>query len=271
MNCGKYYGEYIGNLEYVSSQLLGIINGNILPALPSTGFPVDVKDPRGVCVSTYTPKDSVVFDCTIWNTIKEKLINSSEESGEVATTGILVYLCDTLDCILKRTVGLNYGFAAQLERFLCLCESLETRLDSICCNGKCPEVIGDLLCVLMQILTKLISAVSKAAVLVYYATCDINPTTGNTVIATFFECMLCDLINDLCELEKLIPELSAIVIAFATCDMQKCTPCYTAPCAPKKVRPICPPNMMHYGNNGYGQNYGGCCGSGCCGGCNKGK
>ena len=268
MNCGQYITEYIGNLEYVSSQLLGIINGIILPPIP-TGVPFTVKDSTGICVATSTPVASVVFDCSIWDTIKEKLINSSEESSEITTTGILVYLCDTLSCILKNTTGLNYGFAAQLERFLCLCESLETRLDSICCNAKCS---GDLLCLLMQILTNLISSISKAATLAYYATCDINPTNGNTVIASFFECMVCDFINDLCDLEKLIPELSAIVIAFATCDMQKCTPCYTAPCAPKKVRPICPPNvMMNYGNNGYGQNYGGSCGSGSCCGCNKGK
>ncbi len=261
--CGKYVKKYLGNLEYVSNGILGIINEHILPN-EIVNAPYDITDDKCVCLpicnDTETPTclttdSSKVFDCVLWQEIKNHLIVVSNEPDD--TQGYLVVLCHTLRCILKNTPNINHGFAAQVERLLCLCESLETRLDSICCNNKCPEIIGDLLCLLIQILTKLVSTISKVSVLVYYSQCDINPTTGNRVIASFFDCMVCDFVNDLCELEKLIPELSAIVIAFATCNMQSCTPCYTASSTPKRVRPICPTNMTG-SNNYHGQNCGGC-------------
>lgn len=61
--------------------------------------------------------------------------------------------------------------------------------------------------------------------------------------------MACGFVNNLCELEKLIPEIRAIVVGFATCDMQKCTHCYTEPSVPRKTGPICPQNMMSNCNN----------------------
>jgi len=164
---------------------------------------------------------------------------------------------------------MNYGLKAQFERFKCLCQSLTARIEGIRCNDSCDDIIGDLLCLLIQLLTKLISAVSKAATLVYYADC-VSDTTDccRKRIVVFFECMTCDFVNDLCELEKLSNELNAILIAFIAFDMQNCTPCGTAKCAPVKQRPMCPPNMMNCGCHGhkppygYGHKPGGC-------GCNK--
>lgn len=253
-DCGKYVKAYLGNLEYVSDALLEIINEKILKSENGQ----DVLDDECKCkdFSHYEDtENAIVFNCDKWNEIKDKLIIvSSDESDNY---GILRVLCDTIKCYLEKTYHINHAFAAQLERLHCLCESLETRLDSIVCNNKCPEIIGDLLCLLMQILTKLISVVAKVSTLIYYADC--YTTHDNKVVKTFFECMLCDFINDLCELEKLIQELTSIVIGFATCDMHMCTPCFTTPCAPKKVRPICPPNLMHGGNYGYGANHNGGC------------
>lgn len=266
VTCGNYIKEYIGNLEYVSNGILGLINTKILPLDTIIGSdpnkknaPFDITSSTCVCVdpTTLSKGTTTVFDCTLWETIKNSLVIVSGDSTD--TQGYLVVLCQTLKCILKNTANINHGFAAQLERFTCLCESLETRLDSVCCNNKCPEIIGDLLCLLMQILTKLISAVSKAAVLVYYAECSSQPiATANKIVSSFFDCMVCDFVNDLCELEKLIPELSSIVIGFATCDIQSCTPCYTSPSAPKRVRPMCPPNTISGGNCRYGQASSGC-------------
>lgn len=257
--CGTYVIPYLKNLEYVSDRLLGIINEHILPDLYD-GCPAIILTDSCDCLPICDSCDGItdVFNCVLWKTIKDHLIIMSSDSYD--PQGYLAVLSQTLKCVLSNVSYLNHGFAAQLERFLCLVQSLETRLDSICCNNKCPEIIGDLLCLLMQILTKLISAVSKVSTLLYYSECQSKSTysTGNKVVMSFFECMVCDFVNDLCELEKLIPELSAIVIGFATCDVQSCTPCYTASSTPRKVRPVCPPNMNNGYNNGYGQNYGGC-------------
>lgn len=267
--CGKYIKEYIGNMEYVSQGILTIINSIILS--PEDG-PNDITNDKceclPICDGTNSPcvteSPAKVFNCQTWEEIKNSLI---DESALITDTGgYIPLLCQTIKCFLEKIDKVNYGFAAQMERFLCLSESLNTRLDSVCCNGKCPDLVGDLLCLLMQILTKLISAVSKAATLMYYNDCNTDVTTGNRVIASFFECMACDFVNDLCELEKLIPEISAVVIGFATCDMQKCTPCYTAPSVPRKVRPMCPANMMNHGGvygGGYPYQHQGGCGCSC--------
>lgn len=256
--CGTYNQFYLENLAYVSNSLLDVIYGsNVLGVSPIS------HDLSTSCLGSSTPPSNV-FDCDDWVAIKQLLISPSDDPDNV---GYLLTLCDTLACIIEN-VTMSYGLKAQFERFRCLCESIESRVDSIHCISRCEEVIGDLLCLLIQLLTKLISAVSKAATLVYYAQCANNPTNCNRSIPAFFECMTCDFVNDLCELEKLVPELSAIVMAFIACDMQNCTPCGTAACAPVKPRPICPPNMMHgccHGsrpNYGHGQNSCGC-------GCNK--
>ncbi len=239
--CGNFVPQYIGNMEFVSERLLDVINQHILLGVEEGHN--DITDVNCVCLPLDPTGKSRVFDCTIWATIKDLLIDVSEENEN---SGYLTLLCQTIRCFLNQTEKINHGFAAQMERFLCLVESLATRLDSVCCNNKCPELIGDLLCLLMQILTKLISSVSKAALLMYYNDCDTNAIDGNRVVSSFFECMACDFVNDLAELEKLIPEVSAIVVGFATCDMQQCTPCYTAPSVPRKVRPMCPTNMTGY-------------------------
>ncbi|MEG2984476.1 MAG: hypothetical protein RR835_07240 [Peptostreptococcaceae bacterium] len=256
----KFISEYIGNLEYVSTGLLSIINTNIL-ANANTAY-TEIKDDKGVCIPFSDDAYAALFDCSSWQIIRNLLLVNSGGSNP----GLIQILCDTLDCISKKVTGLGHGLASQFERFACLCKSLRDRLDCIVCNETCPEILGDFLCLLLQILTKLISAVSKSATLVYYADCDRTSANANSIVVAFFDCMACDFVNDLCELERLVNELNAIVIGFATCNLQQCTPCYVAPCAPKKVRPVCPPNMM---NDGYGNRPrpGGGCGCNCNKGC----
>lgn len=267
--CGTFVVPYLENMGWIAKELLDIIYENIIVKADVTNnflTPIgtsnfnDITGPDCKCTTGLETADAAIFNCATWEEIKIKLIDGSGTDPATATPAIIPLLCQVIDCFLKNTSEINYGLAAQLERFLCLAESLNTRLDSVCCNNKCPEIIGDLLCVLMQILTKLSSAVNKASTLLYYNNC--VETADNRVIESFFECMACDFVNDLCELEKLLAEISAIVVGFATCDMQKCTPCYTAPSVPRKVRPMCPENMMPYGggyNVGYPyQNKGGC-------------
>ena len=257
--CLNYVTAYINNFEYVSQGLLNIINTNLLADIDSS-FPDDITDDDCVCLpicSEVEPEGCVdvaqtnVFDCSVWDIIKAKLLLVTNESEVEVDQGLLPVLCQTIQCVLHNTPNINHGFAAQLERFLCLCQSLETRIDSVCCNSKCPDLIGDLLCLLMQILTKLISSVSKVALLVQYSDPEGCTVEQSKVIATFFECMVCDFVNDLADLENFIPELSSIVVGFATCDMQMCTPCYTAKSTPAKVRPLCPISnpVMGYGGS----------------------
>lgn len=249
-NCGNYVVGYVSNLEYVSQNLLSIINTIILPDLAGAG-PYDVTDANCDCYPICPTGDpnclstslATVFDCTDWQQIIERLTNESTVGTEA---GLLKILSQTLKCTLGTLNNGNFGFAAQIERFLCLVDSLIIRLDSVSCNSNCPEIVGDLLCLIIEILTNLISAIAKATTLIYYYNCATSTdiSTRNKVISTFFECMACDFINDLCELERLISELSAIVVGFATCDIQRCTPCFTASSAPRKVRNICCPSNI---------------------------
>lgn len=272
--CGEFVVPYLQNMGWISQQLLNIIYGKIIvqaDVVNNTTIPigtstfVDITGSDCNCSTGLETADAAVFDCKTWEAIKAILIDGSGTDPNY-TPAVLPLLCQVIDCFLKNTSDINYGLAAQLERFLCLAGSLNTRLDSVCCNNKCPELIGDLLCVLMQVLTKLASAVNKASTLLYYNNC--VETADNRVVESFFECMACDFVNDLCELEKLISEISAIVVGFATCDMKECTPCYTAPSVPRKVRPMCPANMMNNGG-GYGGGYPYQRPSGCGCGCKK--
>lgn len=257
---------YTSNLNYVSEGLLNIINsiiledsGNTYKAVKSGGNCV-IPDPATDI------EDAVLFTCTTWETIKNLLLVTSNPGGATPYPGYITILCDTLDCIAEKVEGLGHGLASQFERFACLCRALRDKFNCIVCNESCPEILGDFLCLLIQILTKLISAIVKASSLVYYADCDRTSAEANCVVKAFFDCIACEFVNDLCDLEKLINELNAIVIGFATCNLKECTPCYVAPCAPKKVRPICPPHMM---NDGYGYKHrpGGGCGCSCNKGC----
>lgn len=251
--CNFFPKEYIDELRYVSTNLLGIINTQIL-------IGSDLGDGIVTC-NAPNNQPATVFDCDRWVIIKDLLISSSDEPDN---TGFLLTLERTLNCIIGdvTAVPMSLGLRAQFERFRCLVQAIESRIDSIHCISTCEEVIGDLLCLLIKLLTQLISAVSKAATLVYYAQCansTITGTNGNTSVLVFFECIACDFINDLCELENLLKELNDIIIAFVACDMQNCTPSGTAAsCTPQKHRHMYPYNMIYKSNYGRGQNSCGC-------------
>ena len=248
-NC-NFIKEYIGNLEYVSNGLLSIINNNILINSKSTYTPT--KNVGENCISVTPNTNVTLFDCSKWKVIKNLLLVNSEptlassQPSSQSKPGYLEILCNTLDCVIKNVDQLGHGLASQFERFACLCKSLKNRLDGLVCNTNCPDILGDFLCLLLQILTKLISAICKGLSLIYYSGC-YRSASANSVVVSFFDCMACDFINDLCALEKLTNELNPIIIGFTTCNLQQCTPCYVAPCAPKKVRPMCSLNTPNYG------------------------
>lgn len=253
-----YIKEYLGNLQYVANGLLSIINTQILS--DDMGY-TPIKDRAGVCIplTSLTVEPIHPFDCDSYLAIKNLLSVNSTPTASSATPGYLTILCDTLDCIPNIITTIDYGIKSQFERFACLCKSLKIRLESVCCNTNCPEVVGDLLCLIFEIISDLIAAITKAASIIYYSAC---AATGDVITSTFINCIVCEFVNDLCELDSLVAELSAIVVAFATCDSQICTPCYTAKCAPKKVRPICPANLSN-GNHRPGCSKGNGCGCGC--------
>ena len=82
-----------------------------------------------------------------------------------------------------------------------------------------------------------------------------------------FDCMVCDFVNGLCDFEKLLQELNALVVSFAVCDYHQCTPCYTAASVPRKVRLMSLHNMINYRNAGYEGGYPYQCQDGCNCGC----
>lgn len=231
--CGGFPRNYLLNLQNVSRGLLSTINQGILTEVSSDSVNLTVCRP-GI------PDPVTPPTCSTWVDIQDSLISTSDDPDE---QGYLVTLERTIYCIIQTQTNLGFALRAQFERFLCIIRSIESRIDSIHCIDKCKELIGDLFCLLIQLLLQLISVVTEAATLVYFADCANN--TGEKTTATLFECIACDFVNELCTLEKLLPELSSIVIAFISCDMECCTPCYTASSAPVKNRPLCPPDMMH--------------------------
>ncbi|MGL4913494.1 MAG: hypothetical protein ACRC3Y_13805 [Romboutsia sp.] len=214
-----YNPTNVQNLTVISQKLLSIINTTIIslptqPPLPPT--------------SVATP-----FDCSEWEKIKQLLISYADTT--ILPPGILDNLYTTIGHILDDTTvcNLNYGYAAQLERLKCIIDSIRIRLTSVACNSYCSDIVGDLLCFLMGLLTQLITVVAKLSTLTYFACCT------DKISVSFFNCLVCEFINDICNLESMVPELSALVVSFASCDSnQVCTPCYTASCAPKKVRRV---------------------------------
>ena len=253
-----YSSNYVGNLKQLSIDFLSIINNQILMGVEATNVPQIECDP-GETV------DIMKFDCTKWCEIQTLLV--PVVCNEEDQTGFLLTLRETIACILETVDSLDYGTKSQLERLRCVVATLEARVRTVCCLPSCEEVIGDLLCVLIQLLTTLISISSKLATIVYYANC---AATEDKVSKAFVDCIICEFINDICELERLSQELMAVSQAFVACSMKMCTPCTVAPNAPVKSRPMCPPGLMNNGmNNGrYGQSWGmnrpnGCKSCGC--------
>lgn len=231
--CETFPNKYIKNLKYITTSLQSIIDNHILidsgPA----------ESPSNCDTSTPPAK---IFDCEQWCKIRALLSNPDCEPTD--TVNYLQALIDTLDCILGNVDSLDYDIKAQIKRFKCVVNYLRVRINSICCveEQSCQDIVGDLLCVLMQVLTTLISATSKIATIVYYANC---AKSGNRVASVFINCLICDFVNDVCELERLLEELMAISNAFNSCFMDSCTPCTISPCAPPKRRPMCPPSIMN--------------------------
>lgn len=245
-----YNPTNVQSLTYISQGLLNIVNNTIIKLPTTLPFPP---------TSLSTP-----FNCSTWENIKHSLVSYVDD--DVIPPGYLDKLYNTIDDILNNTsvCNLSYGYAAQLERLQCVVNALRIRLISVACNSNCPDVVGDLLCFLVSFLNQLINVVNKLSTLTYYACCT------DTVSTSFFNCLVCEFVNDITDLDSFISELSALVVAFASCDIQSnCSPCYTAQCAPKKTRkvvmqtqaqyiPCTPQNMNQSGCNNCGSNDCGC-------------
>lgn len=244
-----YNPTNVERLTFISQGLLDIVNKKIIELPTTTTLP-----PTSIATT---------FNCTTWENIKHSLVSYVDD--EIIPPGYLDNLYTTIGNILNDTsvCNLSYGYSAQLERLQCVVNALRIRLVSVACNSNCPDVVGDLLCFLVTFLNQLINVVNKLSTLTYYACCT------DKVSTSFFNCLVCEFVNDITDLDSFVSELSAIVVAFASCDIQNnCSPCYTAKCAPKKTRKIvmqtqtqyipCPPqNMNILGNNSCGCNDGG--------------
>ncbi len=242
--------NFVDELRWVSEKLLSVINVDILIGSGPGDGSIDCNLPGNTNITS--------FDCGKWCSIRAILSNPAcQDTNE----DYLQDLIDALHCVLSN-VDLDYGIKAQIKRFKCLVEILKVRINSIACVAQCEDIIGDLLCILIQVLTALISAVSKVATMVYYADC----YDESRIAKSFIDCISCDFVNDLCELERLLDELIAVANAFNVCFMDSCTPCTVAPSVPPKRRPVCPPPMMHGGHHGPKSQYNGSCKPGC--GCN---
>lgn len=125
----------------------------------------------------------------------------------------------------------NFSYLAQRERLCCILRNLKKLLCQLHCfdfeNIKC-ELLSKLLCLLLQIIEKIISLVLDLIALeVLCATC------GFECKEETFECILCNLIKNINDFEVLINELACLVLEIASQQIINCTTCATNVHPPK--------------------------------------
>lgn len=154
----------------------------------------------------------------------------------IVTTEATEALADLLDglanCILDEfpagNTALPLGFRAQIERLVCIIRLLANRVRAITCPdaADCLEILNEVLCVLVEALAILIGIVIKLIVLLSFLGDDDN----------FFECLVCSLIGEITCLEESVRDLSCLIIALISCDIEECTPCFVPTAAGKRPR-----------------------------------
>ena len=126
----------------------------------------------------------------------------------------------------------NHTYIAQLQRLVCILELLISKLESFSCTENCPDLLEELLCILTQILNLLFDLFANIAFLDLYRDASI-----------FFECLLCNVIDEIANLEDLVKDLVCILMSLLSCDLDNCTPCYVATNSGKRPTPRPPINI----------------------------
>lgn len=134
---------------------------------------------------------------------------------------LIAIICDTdLTCCKN-----NFAYLAQRQRLCCILKNFKKFLCQLKCfdfeNIKC-EFLSQLLCLLLQIIENLISIILDLIALeTLCASCRFECRDET------FECILCNLIKNINDLEVLINELACLVLEIASQQIIICTTCTT--------------------------------------------
>lgn len=164
-----------------------------------------------------TQQDELVIGCSNIEFLTSAVINLTEA---------VISFVNSLILQEESRVSPNLSYLAQLERLRCILELLLSRLESLPCNERCPELLEELYCILVKLYSVIDSIFLLLIVSVEFRDASV-----------FFECYLCDLIGKITDLENLVKELVCIIIALISCETDTCTPCYVATNFAKRPRP----------------------------------
>jgi hypothetical protein len=117
----------------------------------------------------------------------------------------------------------NFSYLAQRERLCCILRNLRKLLVQLSLfdfeDIKC-ELISKLLCLLLQIIEKIISIILDLIALEVLCA-----SPGFECRDQTFECIFCNLIKNISDLEVLVNELSCLVLKIASQQIINCTSC----------------------------------------------
>ena len=125
----------------------------------------------------------------------------------------------------------NFAYLAQRQRLCCILINLRKLLCQLRCfdfeNIKC-DLLSKLLCLLLQIIEEIISVVLDLIALEALCAADKFECRNET-----FDCILCNLVKNINNLEMLINEISCLVLEIASQQIIICTSCTTSVCSTK--------------------------------------
>jgi hypothetical protein len=125
----------------------------------------------------------------------------------------------------------NFAYLAQRQRLCCILKNLRKLLCQLKCfefeNIKC-NLLSQLLCLLLQIIEEIISIILDLIALEALCASPCFECRDET-----FECIFCNLIKNINDLEMLVNELACLVLEIASQQIIICTSCSTDICSTK--------------------------------------
>lgn len=177
----------------------------------------------------------------VQNLVSDLLGNPSKDVSDIATDGplglldfLIAVICDT-DLTFCDT---NFSYLAQRERICCLLRNFRRLLvqlsffdfEDITCR-----LLSKLLCLLLQIIEKIISIILDLISLEILCA-----SPGFECRDETFQCIFCNLIKNINDLEILLSELVCLVLEIASQEIINCTSCNSNVfCSKHKKSPWC--------------------------------
>jgi hypothetical protein len=172
-----------------------------------------------------------ITPCYIWDIIQYILVGGSlhtaalvKEVDEIfvysSDRGILGFLSRILEELIESGLIENCSLKEELERALKLNSCLTDAIRQVNCDDKHESLVGELFCVLLQLILLILSIIAKIIILIIF--CNRSCCNLSGVSSSFCKCLTCDLSKELDQVEKLIDELREIAIEFIVRTGDKC-------------------------------------------------